>query len=131
MYSDAAFRYLMTTWVIKHHRPFTIVDDGPLREAFQMLFSKVKVPSANTVSRDVREVHRLSKANVIALLAVSIFYMPIIVFKTNVLFLQTHKGCFHIAFDGWTSPNVISYLGVVVTYAHNGGIRSFILDFIR
>lgn len=60
----------MSIWVIKHHRPFAIVDDAPLSEAFQMLYAKVKVPSANTVSRNVREIHDLTKANVIALLGV-------------------------------------------------------------
>jgi hypothetical protein len=74
MYSEAAFRYLMTIWVVKHHRPFTIVDDAPLREAFQMLYAKAKVPSANTVSRDVRDIHELSKAGVIAMLSVSVFF---------------------------------------------------------
>jgi hypothetical protein len=60
----------MTTWVVQHHRPFSIVEDGPLRDAFQMLYGMVKVPSANTVSRDVREVHELSKAAVVAMLKV-------------------------------------------------------------
>lgn len=69
-YSDVAFRYLMTTWIVRHHRPFAIVDNPPLREAFTMLYAKAKVPSANTVSRDVCDVHEISKVAVISMLKV-------------------------------------------------------------
>ena len=55
---------------IKTSLSFTIVDDPPLREAFTMLYAKAKVPSANTISRDVCEVHEISKAAVVAMLKV-------------------------------------------------------------
>lgn len=40
------------------------------------------------------------------------------------------SGRIYIGFDGWTSPNVLSFLGVVVHYAHEGKSQSFTLDFI-
>ena len=44
--------------------------------------------------------------------------------------MQAHPGRIHIAFDGWTSPNVISFLGLVACYAQEGKLRSFIPDFL-
>ena len=35
-----------------------------------------------------------------------------------------------MGFDGWTSPNVISFLGVVVHTAEEGQLQSFILVFV-
>ena len=40
-------------------------------------------------------------------------------------------GKLHIVLDGWTAPNVISYLGVIVYYVRNGKMESFTLDFIK
>lgn len=37
----------------------------------------------------------------------------------------------HIGLDGWSSPNAISFLGVVVYFLHEGEMKSIILDFIR
>jgi hypothetical protein len=92
----------MTVWVIKHHCPFTIVDDLSLREAFQMLYAKAKVPLANTVSRNVHEVHRISKANVIALLAVSFGF---IVYNDLLMsYLRRTKATFTLLLMGGHHP---------------------------
>ncbi len=111
-YNKAEFRYLTTVWVARCHRPFAIVEDEPLQDMFKMLYAKVEVPSAKTVSRDVKEVWAISRTEVAS-------------------FLQRLKSAIHIAFDGWTSPNVISYLGVVVMYEHEGLLSSLLLDFVR
>ncbi|PPQ84241.1 hypothetical protein CVT26_013046 [Gymnopilus dilepis] len=50
--------------------------------------------------------------------------------KTNPSQSCAYLGRLHIGFDGWTSPNVKLYLGVVVNYADKGKLLSFILDFI-
>jgi len=63
-YNKAEFRYLATLWVSQCHRPFAIVEDRPLNRMFQMLYAKVDVPSASTVSRDVKEVYNIAKKNV-------------------------------------------------------------------
>ena len=44
---------------------------------------------------------------------------------------KNYLGRIHLGFDGWTSPNVISFLGVVVHITHKAQLRSFILDFIK
>ncbi|KAI0314299.1 hypothetical protein OF83DRAFT_1174882 [Amylostereum chailletii] len=37
----------------------------------------------------------------------------------------------HIGLDGWSSLNMIAFLGVIVCFLHNGEMKSIILDFIR
>ena len=67
---------------------------------------------ASTVSRDVREVYQVSKKKVAA-------------------YLQGQTAALHIVFDGWTAPNVLSFLGVVVAFEENGRLRSIVLDYIK
>ena len=45
--------------------------------------------------------------------------------------MQKLPGKHHIGLDGWSSPNGISYLGVVVYFLHDGKLKSIILDFIK
>jgi hypothetical protein len=63
-YNKAEFQYLATLWVSQCHRPFAIIEDRPLNRMFRMLYAKVDVPSAPTVSRDVKEVYEITKKNV-------------------------------------------------------------------
>lgn len=69
-YSASRFRYLLAMWCARRHRPFLIVQDDELQEIFRMLYSRVDIPSRFTISRDVREMFELSKANVIKVLTV-------------------------------------------------------------
>ncbi len=106
------FRYLITVWVTQCHCPFAIVEDKPLQRILKMLYGKVEIPSAITVSRDVKEVFALAKTAVAE-------------------YLQRQPGAIHVAFDGWTTPNVISYLGVVVSFEEKGELQSLLLGYIR
>ena len=45
--------------------------------------------------------------------------------------LQTLLGRVHMCVDGWTSPNVISFLGVTAHWHKDGKIHHIILDFIQ
>ena len=45
--------------------------------------------------------------------------------------LQELPGAIHICLDGWTSPNVISFLGVTAHWHDAGEIKHIILDFIQ
>jgi len=46
-------------------------------------------------------------------------------------FAQSHLGRLHLCVDGWTSPNVIAFLGATVHWVINGRMQSLILDFIK
>lgn len=106
------FRYLVGAWSARCARPHSIIEDEELREIFVMLYSAVDVHSRQTVVRDISDMYNRSRT-VIA------------------LHLQSIKHRLHITLDGWTSPNVISFLGVTIQYFENGNIHAFVLDFVK
>ncbi|KLO06206.1 hypothetical protein SCHPADRAFT_799838, partial [Schizopora paradoxa] len=61
------------------------LEDKDLLDIFQMLYTKVEVPSARTISRNVIEVFEMLKSNLISK-------------------LKVYPGKFHIGLEGWTSP---------------------------
>jgi len=63
-YSAGKFWYLIALWVSQYHHPFKIVKDKPLQKMFKMLYAKVEIPLDTTVSRDIKEVHTISKKHV-------------------------------------------------------------------
>ena len=69
-YRREAFRALLVKWIAGCRRPFQIVEDEPLRQAFKMLYSRVEIPRAITVARDVRLYFRLSRQKIRAQLKV-------------------------------------------------------------
>ncbi|TFY74006.1 hypothetical protein EWM64_g10006 [Hericium alpestre] len=83
-----------------------------LQRMFQMLYAKVDIPLDKTISRDVKEIFAVSKKNVANM-------------------LQRYTGKIHIGVDGWSSPNLFSFLGIIVFLVQNGEMLSLILDFIR
>ena len=64
MYSKAKLHYLVSLWVFKCHRPFTIINDEPLQRILQMLYARVETLSATTISRDVKEICSIAKVKV-------------------------------------------------------------------
>ncbi|GJF00143.1 hypothetical protein PsYK624_164220 [Phanerochaete sordida] len=77
-----------------------------------MLNAKVEVPRPTTISRDIREIFTIAREAVGKM-------------------LQTHPGRPHLCLDGWTFPNVISFLGITVHRLHEGKAETFILDFVK
>jgi hypothetical protein len=69
-YNKATHRLKLALWVARRHRPFAIVQDPELLEIFRDLNSRVETPSESTVSRDVKEIFALSRANVAKILQV-------------------------------------------------------------
>lgn len=63
-YNKAELRYLVSRWVFECHRPFSIIDDEPLQRILKMLYGKVETPSPTTVSRDVKQIHKIAKGHV-------------------------------------------------------------------
>ena len=73
-YNKAQLRYLISRWVFECHRPFSIIDDPPLQRILKMLYAKVETPSSTTVSRDIKEIHTISKVHVGRFLQVCFSY---------------------------------------------------------
>ena len=73
-YSKGKLRFLLAMWISQCHRPYSIIEDGPLQDILKMLHAKVKIPSRKTLSRDVLETFNLAQQNVIQYLQVCFFY---------------------------------------------------------
>lgn len=112
-YSAASHRMKIALWVSRRHRPFRIVEDPELLDIFHDLNSRVITPSATTVSRDIKEIFLLSR-------------------KVVAKRLQDYPGKLHLIVDGWTSPQVIAFLGACIAMiSAQGKLEVLILDFIK
>lgn len=96
-YSHPGLRLLLVEWVSSCHRPFSIVEDKPFRKICEMLHGGVKLVSRQTLTEDMKDVLEATREHVRKL-------------------LKRVKCRFHMALDGWTSPNVISTLGIVLIF---------------
>ncbi len=102
----------MATWSARHARPYTIIEDSELREIFLMLDPTIEVHSRQSVACDISDMFERSRVVV-------------------AMHLQSIRHRLHIGLDGWTSPNVFSFLGVTVRYFDKGDICGFVLDFVK
>ncbi|TBU22600.1 hypothetical protein BD311DRAFT_675736, partial [Dichomitus squalens] len=116
VYSPSRIRFLIAMWCARRHRPFTIVEDPEFKSLLEMLYVKVKIPSRHVVSRDIKCILEFSKDRVIARFQVR---------------LAAHPGRIHLCVDGWTSPNVFSFLGITAHWFQEGQLQHIILDFIK
>ncbi|KAA1476558.1 hypothetical protein DENSPDRAFT_785281 [Dentipellis sp. KUC8613] len=115
-YTKEGFCFLTVLWCSQSHRPFHVVKDPVLNHMFKMLYNKVEVPSDKTVSRDVKEIFTITKTSVATMLQVTIKQYP---------------GRLHIGVDSWSSPNLFSFLGIIIYLILHGNMTAMILDFIR
>jgi hypothetical protein len=106
------FRYLVAAWSVCHERPYAIIEDVDLRKILLMLDPDIDIHSRQTVARDISDMYERLR----------------IVIASH---LQSIGHRLHLTLDGWTSPNVFSFLGVTVRYFEKGDICSFVLDFVK
>jgi hypothetical protein len=79
-YSEASHRMKLALWVADSNRPFSIVEDKILLEIFTDLNPNCITHSCHTVSRDVKEIFKLSRKEVGALLQVRFLLVQIDVY---------------------------------------------------
>lgn len=111
-YSEPQLRLLIVEWCACNSRPMLIVDDEPFQKMLRMLHAHVAIPSRHTVSRDIKAVFKISQAHVIK-------------------FLADTPGRKHKMLDGWSSPNVLSILGSVITFLRGDEMQTIVLDCYR
>ncbi|THU80741.1 hypothetical protein K435DRAFT_695041, partial [Dendrothele bispora CBS 962.96] len=109
MYSAGRLRLYQVEMFALKNRPMAIVEDPPYRKILTMLHAGVETRSQHSASRDLKRVFIIAKKNVKKM-------------------IKTLTGRVHIALDGWTSPNVITDLGLIMTYVQDGQIKSLTLD---
>ena len=70
-YTREALRWSIIKWVAGHNRPYSIVEDEAFISLIHMLNPRANIPTANTVSLDLKLVHTLMTARLIDHLKVS------------------------------------------------------------
>lgn len=111
-YDVGNFQYLVAAWSAQHAQPHSIIEDEELHKILTMLYPAIKIHSHQMVSRDISDMYHHSRTAI-------------------ALHLQSIKQCLHLMLDGWTAPNVFSFLGVMVQYFEKGTICSLVLDFVK
>ena len=111
-YKPARHRAHLVLWIACRHRPYTIIADPKLLDIFTDLHAACKTPSQSTISGDIKGAHGLVHDVVVKKLAAA-------------------EGKVHILADGWTSPNTIAFIGIVVQFVEGLSITSFMLDYVR
>ena len=128
-YSVAGHRALLAQRCATSGRPFNMVSDPDYLKEVQMLRPGTAAHSPNTISCDLNQIY-LDMS-----IYVKNYFMVLYFFLSNKFKLlmkgQSLNSAIHLVLDGWTSPIVSSYLGLVVVWYQNGLIHRAILEFIR
>jgi hypothetical protein len=89
------------------------------------------LPSASTVSRDVKEVFKKVRGRIATMLQVGINDSPFTRRIRLTYFIQEHEGTLSFGTDAWTSPNHKAYVAVTVHFEHNGEPMCLLLDLVE
>lgn len=89
-----------------------IVEDKAYIKMMKMMNANVVIPGRKLVSRDIKAVYKISKAHVKRIIAAT-------------------PGRLHEMMDGWSSPNVLSVLGVAATFMKDNEMITIVLDCLR
>ncbi|KAJ3833015.1 hypothetical protein F5878DRAFT_547296, partial [Lentinula raphanica] len=111
-YSEPQLRLFLVQWCAVNARPMLIVEDEAFLKMMKMMHAHAAVPSAVTLARDIQRVYDILKKEVKKILAKTL-------------------GRKHIILDGWSSPNVLSILGVDIIFIKDGKIVNITLDCVR
>lgn len=72
-FTQKGFRKKLIEWIVIHDYPFTVVEECEFKKLLELLNSSVKIPSADTVRRDLTYNFNQTKKNVRKQLQVSNF----------------------------------------------------------
>ena len=99
-------------WVTESNHPAAIVADAELINLLMTGHPHLKVPSPNTVRRDIKAAYRKCWERIVKL-------------------LQDHPGHVHFATDTWTSTNHQAFVAWMVHLEHEGTMLVFLLDIVE
>lgn len=94
------------------YRPFRIIEDRGFKSLMKTGRSAYYLPSASTVSRDIKRVFAKSRQRIADM-------------------LQKYDGNLNFQTDAWTSPNHKVYVGITVTSEVNGELLTMVLDVVE
>jgi hypothetical protein len=99
-------------WIAESNRPVTITSDPELINLLTTGHPHLKVPSPNTVRRDINAAYLKCRDRVAKL-------------------LQDHPGRIHFGTDAWTSTNHHAFVAWTVHLEHKGTMLAFLLDIVE
>ncbi|KAG8903891.1 hypothetical protein FRC01_008939, partial [Tulasnella sp. 417] len=112
LYTPAGHRALIAIRCARRHRPANMVADPEYLLEVEMLRPGTIVPSPSTVARDIKDIYLAASAKV----------------KDH---FKDFDGVVHIQVDGWQSPLVTLFMGVILIWYEGGKIWRVILEFCR
>lgn len=125
-YTPGRLRFYMVEEVTVHHRPFALFEDAAMIKIITMFNPMARLVSANTISTDAKEVHSISKVNVVATLDVRV--LSLIWPQTNCK--QSVRNRVHLVFDAWASGNKRSCQGLALVYWLKEELHIIYLDMV-
>ncbi|QRV77423.1 hAT family dimerization protein [Ceratobasidium sp. AG-Ba] len=111
-YSEARHRVLIALRCAQNKRAFNLVSDPLYQQEVEMLRPGTILPSLMTVSQDMQVIYATSAEGVKE-------------------YFKNTRSALHFAIDGWTSPQSLSFLGLVVIWYSEGKVWRSILEFIH
>ncbi len=89
-----------------------MIEDNELINVFTYLNPDTKPPSRRTLCRDIHETFKMTREELKKL-------------------LEEHEGRFNLIFDCWTAENGHEFLGVMLSFVHDGKLFVVVLDMVE
>ncbi|KAF5323705.1 hypothetical protein D9619_012911 [Psilocybe cf. subviscida] len=70
-YTEVMHRIQIALWIARRRRPYIIAEDQELLDIFRSLNASCITPSRTTISKDVQEIHDITKSVVMEILAIA------------------------------------------------------------
>ena len=122
-------------WISADDQPFSITESYEFRDLIRLCNLNAFIPTGDTIKHDVLKMFKSYQINVQNLLQVS-KYLKIKNFLfnlTNLNFLnqKNTSGKISFALDAWTSPKILSFLGITYHYIDSDWkLKDILVDFV-
>lgn len=133
LYTPAGHRALIAIRCARSHRPANMVTDPEYLLEVEMLHPGTIVPSPSTVARDINAIYLAASEKVKDHFKAcfSLFLHQVMRSINDWFALKDFDGVVHIQVDGWQSPLVTSFMGVILIWYEGGKIWRVTLEFCR
>jgi len=131
MKADIEFcRTEFVRWVAENKRPFQVVNDRAFQSLMKTGRPECYIPSAETVSRDVKNVFASARKRISDMLQVS-FHSNKYHFELALTIYQKYNGKLNFATDAWTAPNHKAYMAITAHFEREGTPMAMLLDLVE
>lgn len=106
------YRLKLLSWVTRRHRPDAIIEDPELVDILVYLNPEAVPPSRRTLRRDIDTAFQMTRDEVKSM-------------------LSSYPGRFNLILDCWSSGNGHEFMGVMVSFIHQGKLFVVSLDMVE